>query len=556
MATLVKSDHSSNEQPLRVRFDRFDLDERNAQLLRDGKAIPLAPTPFAVLCALARKPKSLLTTNALLDEVWGHQYVTDSVLRTAISELRTVLDDDARKPRFIETVSRRGYRFIANPSASASLPGTAQSSCFAETQSSAWTLIGRSNEVESLRSAWQQAAAGKRQLIWIAGEAGVGKTTLIERFVAEVGEAHCAHGNCVDQHGAGEPYLAVLEALTALCRRDAALPELIRAVAPSWLLRLPWLSSAAERDSLRGELAGAGEARMLREMGELLDRYTHDRPLLLVTEDLHWSDHATVQLMNYVARRRGSGRLLWLASFRLTELIAADHPFNSVRRELRLHGVSKEIVLDAFSEVEVAKFLGQRVPALACDEAFVRALHDRTDGLPLFVSAVVDGLAADATPAALHRAWTIPDAFTGIVERYVAELTPGQRLVLEAASMCGAEFRVATVAHVLGADAAFVAETCAELARRQRWLKDAPLAGYGLTTDAHYAFRHALYRQVLYKRIGQLARDELRRKVADCLARDGNETRDVAASGGSRKPRRTASRCSMQLVTAREHAAA
>jgi DNA-binding winged helix-turn-helix (wHTH) protein len=66
-----------------------------------------------VLCALVRQPGSLLSTHNLLDEVWGHQFVTDSVLRTAISELRTVLDDDARKPRFIETVSRRGYRFIA-----------------------------------------------------------------------------------------------------------------------------------------------------------------------------------------------------------------------------------------------------------------------------------------------------------------------------------------------------------------------------------------------------------------------------------------------------------
>jgi DNA-binding winged helix-turn-helix (wHTH) protein len=96
-----------------MRFDRFELDEANARLLRDGTAIALAPTPFAVLCALVRQPGFLRTTNALLDDVWGHRFVTDSVLRTAISELRTALDDDARKPRFIETVSRRGYRFIA-----------------------------------------------------------------------------------------------------------------------------------------------------------------------------------------------------------------------------------------------------------------------------------------------------------------------------------------------------------------------------------------------------------------------------------------------------------
>ena len=113
-----RTDHarsSASSNPVRVRFDRFELDEANARLLRDGTAVALAPTPFAVLCALVRQPGSLLTTNALLDEVWGHQFVTDSVLRTAISELRTALDDDARKPRFIETVSRRGLSLHCRP---------------------------------------------------------------------------------------------------------------------------------------------------------------------------------------------------------------------------------------------------------------------------------------------------------------------------------------------------------------------------------------------------------------------------------------------------------
>jgi len=103
---------AAGSNPVRVRFDRFELDEGNARLLRDGAPVAVAPTPFGVLCALARQSGSLLTTNALLDEVWGHQFVTDSVLRTAISELRTALSDDARHPRYIETVSRRGYRFI------------------------------------------------------------------------------------------------------------------------------------------------------------------------------------------------------------------------------------------------------------------------------------------------------------------------------------------------------------------------------------------------------------------------------------------------------------
>jgi DNA-binding winged helix-turn-helix (wHTH) protein len=143
-----------------VRFDAFELDETNALLLRNGQAITLAPKPFAVLCALARRPGSLLTTNALLDDVWGHRFVTESVLKTAISEVRAALADDPKQPRCIETVSRRGYRFIA-------------------------ATLGASPQ----------------------------RGPAIERNVA-----------------AGRDYSA-LTVLTALCRGDAALAELIRAVA-------------------------------------------------------------------------------------------------------------------------------------------------------------------------------------------------------------------------------------------------------------------------------------------------------------------------------------
>jgi DNA-binding winged helix-turn-helix (wHTH) protein len=118
--------------PVRARFDRFELDEANARLLRDGKAVALARRPFSVLCALARRPGSLVTKNALLDEVWGHQFVSDSALKSAISELRMILDDDPRQPRFIETVSRRGYRFIPGATALSPPPrntSTRESGC-------------------------------------------------------------------------------------------------------------------------------------------------------------------------------------------------------------------------------------------------------------------------------------------------------------------------------------------------------------------------------------------------------------------------------------------
>ncbi len=538
MATHATADSASTRPSLQVRFDAFELDEANARLLRDGRAVPIAPTPFALLCALVRQPRTLLTKHALLDEVWGHQFLTESALKTSISDLRAALRDDPKQPRYIETVSRRGYRFIGAVSAAvapaAATPGDPSS---AAARWPARSSIGRADALGRLGRAWQLAGAGKRQIVWIAGEAGVGKTTLIERFMAEAGDVQCAHGQCVDQYGEGEPCLPVLEALTALCRRDAGLVELIRAVAPTWLLQLPWLSSAAEREALRRELTGTGQMRMLREMGELLDRYTADRPLLLVTEDLHWSDQATVQLIDYVARRRTGARLLWLASFRLSEIIGADHPLAAARRELRLHRLCDEIVLDAFSEREVGEYLAAHVPELAQDETFVRALHHRTDGLPVFVADVVNDLAQgehasvnESTVRLRLASMSIPETLSGIVERYVEQLEPDQRALLEAASVSGVELRLPVVAQVLGRDVASVAQSCADLARRQRWLTDVTPIQDLAALDAAYAFRHALYREVLYNRLGRPARVELHRNVAASLERERAEGRNVSAA--------------------------
>ena len=92
-------------------------------------------------------------------------------------------------------------------------------------------------------ASWSQACGGRRAVVWVAGEPGIGKTTLIEHFVAGLGDVAVARGQCVEHYGTGEPYLPVLEALAELCRKDADLPALLRTVAPTWLLQLPWLGS-------------------------------------------------------------------------------------------------------------------------------------------------------------------------------------------------------------------------------------------------------------------------------------------------------------------------
>lgn len=503
----------------RVKFDAFELDEGNARLTCDGRPLALAPKAFGVLCALARNPGQLMTKAALLDAVWGHQHVSESVLKTTISELRAVLSDDPKRPRYIETASRFGYRFIGHVKDGAE-PLAAPLSQH--------SIVGRQAALEKLRQAWRHAGAGERQLIWISGEAGVGKTTLIESFVRELEPASSVYGRCVEHFGTGEPYLPLLEAVSELCRRDPEVPALMRAVAPTWLIQIPWLASDADRQALMRELAGAHPDRMVREMRELMDRYTIKRPLLFVLEDLHWADLGTLRMMEHFARRPRQVRLMWIASFRLTQVIAESHPLRELRQELRLHRLCDEIPLDPFSEREVSDYLSSRVPGTALPEAFIRRLHAHTDGLPLFVANVVDSIvnqlpieprerddwlrASSATPL------PVPDSLTGIVEKQIARLPEDTQAMLSAASAWGMEFSAHAVAAIVRRDPLWVIEQCDALVQRQLWLSHQGISELSDDDfDSRYSFRHALYQHVFYHRLLPSQRVQYHRQVARAI---------------------------------------
>jgi DNA-binding winged helix-turn-helix (wHTH) protein/tetratricopeptide (TPR) repeat protein len=508
----------SGVKPLLVRFDTFELDEGGVRLTRQGQPVSLPPRAFGVLCALARNPGQLMTKNALLDAVWGHQHVSESVLKTTISELRAALDDDPKQPRYIETASRHGYRFIGRDVGgvnAAVMPMHVPNS----------KMIGREAALAKLREAWQTACSGRHQLVWVAGEAGIGKTTLIDRFAAEIDARLTTYGQCVEQVGGGEPHLPVLQALKLLCRRDPQLAVMMRSIAPTWLLQLPWLLTETERAALHRELAGAHPDRKIRELQELMDRFTERNPVLFVLEDLHWADPGTLQIMEHFARRRNPVRLLWLCSLRLAQVIAEAHPLRELRQDLRLPGLYEEIQLEPFSEMEVAAYVEKRMPGAEAPAAFIRRLHAHTEGLPLFVGNVIDTLAVQTASDA--QAWLqgasdaplpVPDNLAGAIEKQFGRLPDDVQALLAAASVCGMQFRADTVADILGRESRSIREQCDALVKRQYWLRhvgivDLPDGAF----DTRYEFVHALYRHVLSGRIAMPERVLYHRRAAHSL---------------------------------------
>jgi DNA-binding winged helix-turn-helix (wHTH) protein len=537
---------------LRLSFADYQLDEANARLTRASAAVELQPKAFDLLCALARRPGQLVTKDELLDAVWGHRHVSESVLKTTISQLRAALEDDARSPRFIETASRRGYRFIAvlEGSGSTTRADAAHADALPPPPviSPPPSLVGRQQPLARLASALGRARQRQRQLVLVAGEAGIGKSTLLDSFTAGLASLAAqapgiavALGQCVELYGAGEAYMPVLEAINLLCRDPESGPALIslmRRVAPSWLAQLPWYLDEGDRQPLQREVAGATQDRMLREFGELIDRVAAERPLVLVLEDLHWSDHATVQLLGYLARRRQPAALMLVASFRPAEVIAEEHPLASLRQELRLHRLCEELDLESFSETEVDTLVADRLEGARAPEDFVQALHLHTDGLPLFVVNVLDELLAEGKLRREAEGWRFPAAsefglprhVAGVVEKQITRLAPQRQRLLAAASVLGTEFSHLLAAELLERPAAELHAELDDMVARGNWLRPA-----GVTSEADgrvaacYAFRHALYRHVHYQRTGEAQRVQWhRRAAAALLARHGASAVEVA----------------------------
>jgi len=157
-----------------VVFGPFMLDCAQARLLREGRPVALNGRPLAVLSLLLANPGRLLEKDAILDAVWGHRNVTESVLKGAMNTLRMALGDDARTPRFVETVPRRGYRFVGSVSESgADAPAAVSMAPAGNLSPPADALVGRAAEAAALATALAQ-----HRLVTLTGLSGVGKTRL------------------------------------------------------------------------------------------------------------------------------------------------------------------------------------------------------------------------------------------------------------------------------------------------------------------------------------------------------------------------------------------
>ena len=513
-------------------FDEYRLDPVEGQLWRGDQAIRLRPKNLEVLCFLASRSEKLVTTDELLEEVWGNVIVSPATVTQSILQLRRALSDSARDPRFIATVPKRGFRFIAKVRLVEhqlyDLPNASSDPAFHEDR---LAFVGRDKELNCLLNAYKLAESGQRQIVFVTGEAGLGKTTLVREFLThltattDVNSYWHAVGHCVELSNDGEAYAPIFDILDELARVNPKnLVPTLQRFAPSWVEHLPWLLDSADRP----QAPQITQSRMLRELCVALETIAKDRPLILWLEDLHWADTATIDVINLLANRTAEVKLLVIASYRATEAAMTRHPVADVKRTLYQRNLCDEIAPELLTREDIEIYLDRNVGAEIDVNEIGTAMYELSGGNPFFLSLLYKSLfGSDNTLVKLgnsnqeiaqrlreNAATTLRES----LELQLSRLDEVDIELLEAASAVGIVFDVPTVAAALGKNPLDVEAVCRRLAGWHFFI--VPAAPHHLPDASiaeQYAFHHAVIRQTLYDHIPPIRRRQIHGRVASWL---------------------------------------
>jgi DNA-binding winged helix-turn-helix (wHTH) protein/tetratricopeptide (TPR) repeat protein len=523
--------HQINLPPIR-------LDLKEGRLWNGERPVDLRPKTWELIRYMVERPGKLLSKQELIDAVWPDTIVTEASLNQAIRELRKALGDDARKPKFIETVHRRGFRFIevaAEPAQAAVLPP-------AHARALRPQLFGRQQELAQLHEQLTLAKTGKRQFLFVTGEPGIGKTSLVRTFLDDLvgslpvdnpsdSTISVGWGQCIDQHGESEPNLPFLEAIDRLARgpRGERVRQSLKHYAPTWFVQFSWMLEPEH--SFEQQLIGATPARMLREFCVFVEALAAEVPLILWLEDLHWSNAGTIDLLDALARREENARLFVIASYRPVDAALSGNPVPHLKQSLLQQNLAVELALELLGRTAVAEYLTSRFDKLDSIISLTDLVVEQTDGNPLFVITLNDYLVANGLLEQVQDQWKLtapfeavcaecPKSLKDIVELQRSAANKEEISLLDAASVVGTGFDSQAVAGALELDVDTVETVFGGLAKRGQFLTPAGTANWpDGSLGQRYEFIHDVFRSTMYDALAPGRRQRLHRNIAIRLTR-------------------------------------
>jgi tetratricopeptide (TPR) repeat protein len=403
-------------------------------------------------------------------------------------------------------------------------------------------FVGRARELGVLFSLLARALAGTGTTILVTGEAGAGKTSLIDAFL-HAPETLAANplicrGQSIEYTGVGEAYFPLIDALTPLvAHEDGALHQLLRTHAPSWCAQF---RSAYLEKEVGSE--GPTATRLAREFGDVLSAAAQSRPVIVVVEDLHWSDPSTIELLQHLAHRATRAALLIVATYRTGDASAVGPRLDQIASELEARRMCQTLELGRFEEHSLQEYLKRRFNLRDELPALASFLFNATEGNPLFVVSLVQLLVERGDLQEVDGAWclnkpcerlqlVIPRTIQAVIRRKFDAIEDDDRRLLQYASVVGREFSSAVLSDLLGADTVLVEDRLDMLAGRLRLIAPiSPERIAGGVWATRYQFAHALYQSAIYDQLSPSRKADIHSQVGKRLARlNAGKTDEIAA---------------------------
>jgi tetratricopeptide (TPR) repeat protein len=409
-------------------------------------------------------------------------------------------------------------------------------------------FAGRAAELARLQGGLAGALGGSGSVMFVTGERGTGKSALVGAFLkqlrASAEPVTVARGRCMERQGPGETFLPFLDAFGRFLSthaRDIAV-DLIRTWAPTVGIQMPAALVPDPDGSLHRQTAGATRERLVREAGDFVEAATRLYPFVLVLEDMQWADPASIDLLCHLGRRIPRQRMLLVATYRPSDAETLNPALKRGALDLRAAGLGDELPLGPLAVGDVAAWLDARFAPNDFPRGLAEALHARAEGLPLFVRAVVELLAARGDIRRGEVRWGLARPLAeldlepskdvkDLVRAQLESLSGAERELLEAASVVGKEFSSPVVAGLTGHDELETEERLLRLSRVLRVLE--PLGDEELpdgTLGTRYRFAHGLFRRVLYEDLVASRRAQLHRRAAELLTRHWGEDAPMLAA--------------------------
>ena len=395
-------------------------------------------------------------------------------------------------------------------------------------------IVGRQEQVAALRSAFQAAATGKGHVFCLSGEAGIGKTTIIEMFLRQLSAGgvryHLGQGRSSERLIGSDAYLPVLEALEGVLRGGGEpVRRIMIDLAPTWYRQLVPRNAHVSADASRPEDSIASEERLKRELVALLKALAQDRPLVLFLDDLHWADVSTIDALAYAAPRCTSHRILILGALRADELLTTNHTLVRAKLEMQAHDVWREIPMPLLTRDDIDRYLELRFPDHRFPSDFGACNYDRSEGNPLFMADLVRFLCDRSVLAERGGSWimageltavegALPDTVRSMVQKKIGDLIEEDRKLLSAAAVLGPRFESAVVARALAIDASEVEDRLDALDGAGAFVR---MSGDRVLPDStftlEYGFVHILYQNALYDALTPRRKGTLSLALAEAL---------------------------------------